>query len=58
MKNSLVITVLFQTIHSNIIKEKDEEIERLPTEIENLKNDKKKGKRKRNVALHNSILLL
>jgi predicted GTPase len=41
------VTVLFQTIHSNMIKEKDEEIKRLHTEIENLKNDKKVKKKKK-----------
>ena len=44
------VTVLFQTIHSNMIKEKDEEIERLPTEIENLMNDKK-GKKEHFISL-------
>ena len=38
---------LFQTIHFNIIREKDEEIKRLHTEIENLKNDKKVKKKKK-----------
>ena len=41
------VNVLFQTIHSNMIKEKDKEIKRLHTEIENLKNEKKVKKKKK-----------
>merc|ERR1712051_1106675 len=41
------VNVLFQTIHSNKIKEKDEEIERLCIENENLKSAMKVKKKKK-----------